>query len=45
MAYALPDDFSPADLAWRIESHYELVITYIQRLFDQVEALEQSVNK
>jgi hypothetical protein len=45
MPYALPDDFSPAQLAWKIEGHYELVITYIQRLFDQVEALEQTVNR
>jgi hypothetical protein len=45
MPYALPDDFSPAQLAWKIEGHYELVITYIERLFDQVEALEQTVNR
>jgi hypothetical protein len=45
MPYTLPDDFTPAQLAFKIEGHYELVITYIQRLFDQVEALEHAVSK
>ncbi len=45
MPYALPNEFSPADLAYKVESHYELLITYLQRLFDQVEALEHTVSR
>lgn len=45
MPYAVPHDLSPADLAVRVDSHYDLLTTYLQRLFDQVEALEQTIRK
>jgi hypothetical protein len=45
MPYAVPHDFSPADLAFKIDSQCDLLATYLQRLFDQVEALDQMVRR
>ena len=45
MPYAVPEHFTPADLAWRMESYFDVLTTYLQRLFDQVEDLERNINR
>jgi hypothetical protein len=45
MTYEHQPNLSPSDFAWQMNSHCDMLATYLQRLFDQVEALEHAVNR
>ncbi len=37
-------NFTPAELDWKVIATMSYSVTYLQRLFDQVDALEYTVN-
>jgi hypothetical protein len=45
MPYAVPEDFTPADLACRMESYFDVLSSYLQRLFDQMEDLDRNIDR
>jgi len=43
MYFNPPADYSPADLANKIESRFDLLEDYLQRIFDRLDEMEVSV--